>query len=175
MDALALENARALLGVSEHADDDTINRACRRLSLSSHPDRGGSTAKQQRINGARDLLIADLQRLPPSGQPPAGPGGVAGEAAARAHRARRLAAAQRRRMGPMTSVVVVRPKPKRRTARLRDGAVRSGSGSGSQTPTGRRRRVVRQDARSRPRKRREKRRVDTSTGVGVFSKSLGVR
>ena len=173
MDALALENARALLGVSEHADDVTINRACRRLSLSSHPDRGGSTAKQQRINGARDLLIADLQRLPPSGQPPAGPGGVAGEAAARAHRARRLAAAQRRRMGPMTSVVVVRPKPKRRTARLRDGAVRSGSGS--QTPTGRRRRVVRQDARSRPRKRREKRRVDTSTGVGVFSKSLGVR
>lgn len=78
MDALALENARALLGVSEHADDVTINRACRHLSLSSHPDRGGSTAKQQRINGARDLLIADLQRLPPSGQPPAGPGGVAG-------------------------------------------------------------------------------------------------
>ena len=69
MDALALENARALLGVSEHADDATINRACRRLSLSSHPDRGGSTAKQQRINGARDLLIADLA---------AGPGGVAG-------------------------------------------------------------------------------------------------
>lgn len=69
MDALALENARALLGVSEHADDDTINRACRRLSLRSHPDRGGSTAKQQRINGARDLLIADLA---------AGPGGVAG-------------------------------------------------------------------------------------------------
>ena len=53
MDALALENARALLGVSEHADDDTINRACRRLSLSSHPDRGGSTAKQQRDDPQR--------------------------------------------------------------------------------------------------------------------------
>ena len=174
MDALALENARALLGVSEHADDVTIRRACRRLSLSSHPRTGEGAPPNNNASTEREtcsLLIWSL--FPHLASHLRDREAWRGEAAARAHRARRLAAAQRRRMGPMTSVVVVRPKPKRRTARLRDGAVRSGSGS--QTPTGRRRRVVRQDARSRPRKRREKRRVDTSTGVGVFSKSLGVR
>eukprot|EP00964_Phaeocystis_antarctica_P080015 scaffold49911_cov95-Phaeocystis_antarctica.AAC.1 len=70
----ALEDARALLEVSESADEATIGQACRRLSRSTHPDKGGSTEMQQQLNAARDLLLAALLPPPSSGRPPAGPG-----------------------------------------------------------------------------------------------------
>ena len=60
MHVLALEDARALLEVSEHADAVTIGRAHRRLRLSSHPDRGGSNAvpAHQRCRDLAEMLPA---------------------------------------------------------------------------------------------------------------------
>ena len=82
----ALEDARALLEVSESADEATIGQACRRLSRSTHPDKGGSTEMQQRINAARDLLLAALRPPPSSDCSPAG--GAAGRGGGGTTRAR---------------------------------------------------------------------------------------
>lgn len=52
-----IADARALLGVADDADADTIRQAHRRLIASVHPDRGGTQALAAKINAARDLLL----------------------------------------------------------------------------------------------------------------------
>lgn len=54
--------ARALLGIAEDADPQTIRAAHRRLIASVHPDRGGTEALAAQINAARDLLLAESVR-----------------------------------------------------------------------------------------------------------------
>jgi len=62
---LPVEDARRLLGVSETASVDDIRAAHRRLIARVHPDAGGSDDLAERVNAARDTLIADMQRKPP--------------------------------------------------------------------------------------------------------------
>ncbi|MCH2487366.1 MAG: J domain-containing protein [Erythrobacter sp.] len=59
-----LARARRLLGVSREADARQIREAHRRLAATSHPDRGGSTARIAEINAARDLLLNQLANDP---------------------------------------------------------------------------------------------------------------
>jgi len=58
--------ARALLGVSEDATLAEIREAHRRLIARVHPDTGGSAELATRVNAARDALVAELNRTPPS-------------------------------------------------------------------------------------------------------------
>jgi CysZ protein len=51
------EEARAILGVSASADEETIRSAHRRLVSAVHPDKGGSEELTRRINAARDTLL----------------------------------------------------------------------------------------------------------------------
>ncbi len=60
--AVALREARALLGVSAWADEAEIRAAHRRMIGRVHPDAGGSTALAGRVNAARDLLVTELNR-----------------------------------------------------------------------------------------------------------------
>ena len=55
---MPLEDARRLLGVPEGASIADIRAAHRRLIAKVHPDAGGSEELAQRINAARDALIA---------------------------------------------------------------------------------------------------------------------
>ncbi len=59
---MPLDDARRLLGVADDADADAIRAAHRRLIAKVHPDAGGSEELAQRINAARDALIADAAR-----------------------------------------------------------------------------------------------------------------
>ncbi len=59
---MPLDDARRLLGVSEGANADEIRAAHRRLIARAHPDAGGTEELAQRINAARDALIADAAR-----------------------------------------------------------------------------------------------------------------
>jgi DnaJ homolog subfamily C member 19 len=59
---MPLDDARRLLGVSSEADLEEIRAAHRRLIARVHPDAGGSEELAQRINAARDALIADRTR-----------------------------------------------------------------------------------------------------------------
>lgn len=52
--------ARAILGVNEAADVETVRAAHRRLIASVHPDRGGSAELTRQINDARDVLLRRL-------------------------------------------------------------------------------------------------------------------
>ena len=63
--AMALEEARALLGVGADADLADIRAAHRRLIARVHPDAGGSAELANRINVARDLLVAEMSRRSP--------------------------------------------------------------------------------------------------------------
>ena len=83
-----MEDARALLEVSVHADEATIGRAYRRSSLKTHPDRGGSNALQKQLTEARDLILAALVPAPLSGRLPAGPGAQVGGMGTKRARAR---------------------------------------------------------------------------------------
>ena len=56
--------ARDLLGVSAQADEETIRAAHRRLIGRVHPDAGGSAALASKVNAARDVLVAELNRKP---------------------------------------------------------------------------------------------------------------
>ena len=58
--AQTLFRARSMLGVTERADHKEIREAHRRLAALSHPDRGGSKARMQELNAARDLLLDEL-------------------------------------------------------------------------------------------------------------------
>ena len=60
-----LAEARGLLDLPPDADRTMIERAHRRLIGRVHPDAGGSTELARRVNGARDALLADLNRRPP--------------------------------------------------------------------------------------------------------------
>jgi len=63
--AMPVADARRLLGVSEGASLDDIRAAHRRLIARVHPDAGGSAELAERVNVARDTLIAEMQRRTP--------------------------------------------------------------------------------------------------------------
>lgn len=62
---MAPAEARRLLGVDEAAGLDEIREAHRRLIAKVHPDAGGSAELAVRVNAARDVLIAELNRRTP--------------------------------------------------------------------------------------------------------------
>jgi hypothetical protein len=55
-------DALAILGLTPAATLDDVTDARNRLLKSHHPDRGGSTAAAQRINGAHDLLRSAVRQ-----------------------------------------------------------------------------------------------------------------
>ena len=57
--------ARALLGLGEQAGPQEIRDAHRRLIARVHPDAGGSAELATRVNTARDILLAELNRRRP--------------------------------------------------------------------------------------------------------------
>lgn len=63
--SMSAEDARRLLGVSEHASLSEIRDAHRRLIARVHPDKGGSTELANRVNVARDTLVAEMNRRAP--------------------------------------------------------------------------------------------------------------
>lgn len=62
---MPVEDARALLGVGANASLAEIRDAHRRLIAKVHPDAGGSAELAQRVNAARDALVAELNRRTP--------------------------------------------------------------------------------------------------------------
>ena len=58
-------DARKLLGVSEQASLAEIREAHRRLITRVHPDAGGSAELANRVNVARDTLVAEMNRRTP--------------------------------------------------------------------------------------------------------------
>ena len=56
------DEARRVLGLPEAADAEAIRAAHRRLVARVHPDQGGSAELTSRVNAARDILLAELQR-----------------------------------------------------------------------------------------------------------------
>jgi hypothetical protein len=63
--AMPLEDARRLLGVGENATLEEIRAAHRRLIARVHPDIGGSEELANRVNLARDTLVAEMNRRSP--------------------------------------------------------------------------------------------------------------
>ena len=61
---MSLDEARALLGVPVDADADTVRAAHRRIVAQVHPDKGGTAELTSRVNAARDVLLAALNRRP---------------------------------------------------------------------------------------------------------------
>jgi DnaJ family protein C protein 19 len=62
---MPVEDARRLLGVGEGASLDEIRSAHRRLIARVHPDTGGSAELAERVNVARDTLVAEMNRRTP--------------------------------------------------------------------------------------------------------------
>jgi hypothetical protein len=62
---MPVEDARKLLGVSPQASLTEIREAHRRLILKVHPDSGGSQELANRVNVARDTLVAEMNRRTP--------------------------------------------------------------------------------------------------------------
>jgi curved DNA-binding protein CbpA len=62
---MPLEDARRLLGVAENATLEDIRTAHRRLIARVHPDIGGSAELAERVNVARDTLVAEMNRRTP--------------------------------------------------------------------------------------------------------------
>jgi len=54
---MSVEEAYAILGLSQGADADAIKEAHRRLMVKLHPDHGGSDYLATKINRARDVLL----------------------------------------------------------------------------------------------------------------------
>jgi hypothetical protein len=63
--AMPVEDARRLLGVESGATLAEIRDAHRRLIARVHPDAGGSDELANRVNVARDTLIAEMNRRTP--------------------------------------------------------------------------------------------------------------
>jgi hypothetical protein len=63
--AMPLEDARKLLGVGQEASLAEIRDAHRRLISRVHPDAGGSEELANRVNVARDILVAEMNRRTP--------------------------------------------------------------------------------------------------------------
>ncbi|NNM76910.1 J domain-containing protein [Sphingomonas sp. ID1715] len=61
-DFMPLSEARALLGVGDTDDAETIRAAHRRIIARVHPDSGGTPELARRTNLARDILLAELAR-----------------------------------------------------------------------------------------------------------------
>jgi hypothetical protein len=61
----SLAEARDLLDLPANADRAMIETAHRRIIGRVHPDAGGSTELARRVNGARDTLLAELNRRTP--------------------------------------------------------------------------------------------------------------
>ena len=64
-DSMTPADARKLLGVSDEATLAEIREAHRRLITRVHPDSGGSAELANRVNVARDTLVAELSRRTP--------------------------------------------------------------------------------------------------------------
>ena len=64
-----LQDARALLGVDENADEADIRAAHRRLIVKIHPDAGGTQALAEKINDARTLLLRHIHETTRSHNP----------------------------------------------------------------------------------------------------------
>lgn len=62
---MSVVEARALLGVEADASLADIRAAHRRLITRVHPDTGGSAELANRINVARDTLVAEMNRRTP--------------------------------------------------------------------------------------------------------------
>jgi len=62
---VSVVDARALLGVSEDASLVEIREAHRRIIAKVHPDVGGSAEIANRVNVARDVLVAEMNRRTP--------------------------------------------------------------------------------------------------------------
>ena len=62
---MPVEDARRLLGVKETASLEEIRTAHRRLIAKVHPDTGGSAELAERVNVARDTLVAEMNRRTP--------------------------------------------------------------------------------------------------------------
>jgi hypothetical protein len=62
---MPVEDARRLLGVGEGASLEDIRAAHRRLIAKVHPDLGGSAELAERVNVARDTLVAEMNRRTP--------------------------------------------------------------------------------------------------------------
>jgi hypothetical protein len=62
---MPVEDARKLLGVGPGASLSEIRDAHRRLIARVHPDAGGSAELANRINVARDILVAEMNRRTP--------------------------------------------------------------------------------------------------------------
>ena len=62
---MPVEDARRLLGVGETASLAEIRAAHRRLIARVHPDAGGSAELAERVNLARDTLVAEMNRRTP--------------------------------------------------------------------------------------------------------------
>jgi len=63
--AMPVEDARRLLGVGPQASLAEIRDAHRRLIAKVHPDSGGSAELANRVNVARDTLVAEMNRRTP--------------------------------------------------------------------------------------------------------------
>ena len=63
--AMPLDDARKLLGVGPEASLAEIRDAHRRLIARVHPDAGGSAELANRVNVARDVLVAEMNRRTP--------------------------------------------------------------------------------------------------------------
>lgn len=62
---MPIEDARRLLGVGPEASLAEIRDAHRRLIARVHPDSGGSDELANRVNVARDTLVAEMNRRTP--------------------------------------------------------------------------------------------------------------
>jgi hypothetical protein len=63
---MPVEDARRLLGVDENASLADIRAAHKRLIQKVHPDSGGSAELANRVNVARDTLVAEMNRRAPT-------------------------------------------------------------------------------------------------------------
>jgi hypothetical protein len=63
--AMPVADARKLLGLGPDATLADIRDAHRRLIAKVHPDAGGSVELANRVNAARDTLVAELNRHTP--------------------------------------------------------------------------------------------------------------